>query len=158
MTRDSLKAALASALGLGLSPFASGTCGTLLGVLLHLLIVLLVPEPLRLYALLLAFSLTVLLALYLAPWAINYWQSDDPGSFVLDEVAGYLLVFLLYRPAHPWPAALWGFLLFRFFDIVKIPPARQCERHLPGAWGIILDDLVAAVQAALALYLFHWLT
>ena len=49
-----------------------------------------------------------------------------------------------------WKVALLGFLMFRVFDIVKPPPARQLERA-HGGWGIMLDDLAAGVYAALVL-------
>ena len=55
-----------------------------------------------------------------------------------------------------WPAALAGFLLFRVFDIVKPPPARQLERA-HGGWGIMLDDLAAGVYAWAVLAGLIWL-
>jgi phosphatidylglycerophosphatase A len=90
------------------------------------------------------------LNLALAPWAIAHFGSKDPGKFVLDEAAGICLT-ILFLPVHPgWMGAgitlLAAFIAFRFFDITKIPPARQLE-HLPGGWGILMDDLAAAVYA-----------
>jgi phosphatidylglycerophosphatase A len=68
---------------------------------------------------------------------------------VLDEAAGICLTALLV-PIHPRGTGYWTllavFVTFRVFDIVKLPPARQLER-LPGGWGILLDDLAAAVFA-----------
>ena len=72
----------------------------------------------------------------------------DPGSVVIDEVVGMLITFV-------WIAAtpkrlLIGFLLFRFFDILKPPPIRWSE-HFPDGIGIVLDDVIAAVYANLIL-------
>ena len=66
--------------------------------------------------------------------------TTDPGPVVIDEVMG-MCVTLVGAPLT-WPTALAGFLLFRVFDIVKPPPARQLERA-HGGWGIMLDDLAA---------------
>jgi hypothetical protein len=81
----------------------------------------------------------------------------DPGHFVLDEIAGYLMVPLLLPQGTLWQVGFWGFLLFRVFDIIKIPPARQIDRNLHGPWGILLDDLVSGAYAALVLYAYRWL-
>ncbi len=78
---------------------------------------------------------------------------EDPGIVVVDEVAGMLLT-LLWVPLT-WPTALVGFLAFRVFDIIKPFPARRSER-LPGGWGIMADDLIAAVYAAVVVRLMWW--
>jgi phosphatidylglycerophosphatase A len=75
----------------------------------------------------------------------------DPGAIVLDEVAAMALTLLVVPPAARTPATVAAaFLLFRFFDITKPPPARQCER-LPAGLGIMADDWAAAAWAAVAL-------
>jgi phosphatidylglycerophosphatase A len=82
----------------------------------------------------------------------------DPKEVVADETAGQcipLLVVPLLAPPGLWHAALavgLAFLLFRIFDIAKVWPASALQR-LPGAWGILLDDLVAGVYAGAALWL-----
>lgn len=83
----------------------------------------------------------------------------DPGLVVADEVAG-MAIMLLWLPDAPTTVAgvqvpWWGplaaaFLLFRFLDIVKLPPARGLQ-SLSGGWGILIDDLVAAAQGWLLL-------
>jgi phosphatidylglycerophosphatase A len=75
--------------------------------------------------------------------------SKDPGAVVVDEVAAQWLV-LLAAPADPLSWAL-AFLLFRIFDIWKPWPVRWADRHIAGGLGIMLDDLLAAVYAALVL-------
>lgn len=79
---------------------------------------------------------------------------EDPGFVVIDEVAGQWVV-LAAAPLDPGHA-LVGFALFRIFDIVKPPPARQLER-LHGGTGIMLDDLAAGIYGALMMLLLrHW--
>jgi phosphatidylglycerophosphatase A len=82
-------------------------------------------------------------------------ERPDPGHVVIDEVAGQWIALLFSRVnlSH----LLAGFLLFRLFDIVKPWPARRLE-HLPGGWGIVLDDVAAGVYALLLmLALNHWI-
>jgi phosphatidylglycerophosphatase A len=82
-------------------------------------------------------------------------ERPDPGHVVIDEVAGQWIALSFSRVnlSH----LLAGFLLFRLFDIVKPWPARKLE-HLPGGWGIMLDDVAAGVYALLLmLALNHWI-
>ena len=72
----------------------------------------------------------------------------DPGPVVLDEAAGICLTLLFQPFKHGAWVFVAGFLAFRLFDITKPPPARQLEK-LPAGWGILLDDLAAAVYANL---------
>jgi len=89
------------------------------------------------------------LCVWLGRWATEYYARKDPGACVLDEGAGICLT-ALFLPACPGHQMYWvlaGVLVaFRIFDIVKLPPAKQLER-LPYGWGILLDDLAAAVYA-----------
>jgi len=87
--------------------------------------------------------------------------ASDPGPIVIDEVAGQWLTYLVALPFLPFLAsktliifAVAGFLLFRFFDVVKPWPIRACEK-LPGGIGIVADDLAAGYFAAFAL-LIGW--
>lgn len=154
---DRFAFAMSTGLWTGLAPFAPGTCGTLPGVILHLLAAWLIPPAWLKPALLFLFAAACLASLRFAPWAMAFWDTDDPKHFVLDEVAGYLLTILLFVPPAPLlPTALWGFLLFRLFDVLKPPPAGWIDRHMKGPTGILMDDLAAAVLAAGCLYLLRW--
>jgi len=108
--------------------------------------------------------------------AARFWQQKDPQRVVIDEVSGQHLTLILgcgipvpWRTAEipltgfpfgqvtvhavlSWKYLLLGFILFRLFDIWKPFPVRQAE-SLPGGWGIMADDWVAAVYAAIGLWI-----
>ncbi len=145
-------ALLATGFGLGLSPVAPGTVGTLLGIPLALAIA---PLPVLAQALLL-----------LALFALGVWVCADTsrrlgvhdhGGIVWDEVVGYLIAV-----AGLPPTALWlglGFLFFRLFDIWKPWPIRILDRRLKGGLGIMLDDVLAGLYAWICLQATaRWLT
>jgi len=84
----------------------------------------------------------------------HYLGAEDPQCVVIDEVSGQHIALLLGLGLHlfNWKYLLLGFILFRVFDIWKPFPVRQLEK-LPGGWGIMADDWMAAVYAALVLRL-----
>ncbi|RLB82835.1 MAG: phosphatidylglycerophosphatase A [Deltaproteobacteria bacterium] len=154
--KNLLNIALASALGLGLSPIMPGTFGAMLGVFFHVFIISFFPSNIQLAALLIIFLIICTGNNVLTPWAENYWQCKDPKQFVLDEAAGYLLVPILFHHGKSWQIILWGFFFFRVYDIIKMPVARQIDQKMQGSWGILLDDLVSALYAVLTMYLLWW--
>lgn len=79
----------------------------------------------------------------------------DPGPVVWDEFATVPLVFLLV-PMSTWWIALVGFGLHRLFDITKPWPCKRLEQ-LPGGWGIMMDDVAAAIYGAVVLWGLSWL-
>lgn len=135
---------LATGLGLGFSPLAPGTAGSLLGIPLFYAIAFF-PWPLYLLTAV-AFAC---LAIYLAHEAETLFAQKDSPFIVIDEVAGMLFTCFLVTPTAAHIAA--GFFLFRFFDVVKIFPANWFQRYLPGGLGIVADDLAAGVYANLVL-------
>ncbi len=148
---------IGTACGLGLSPILPGTCGALLGVAVHVGIVLMLPASLQMPALLLAFAIFCAANHLLTDWAETFWGEKDPPHFVLDEVAGYLLVPILFREGSLLKVVLWGFFLFRLLDIFKLlPPARLIDEQLEGPWGVLLDDLVSAGYAAWIMAVIFW--
>ena len=131
--------------GAGLSPWAPGTVGTLLGWALYPLIRTPVSEFVFL-ALLASFFLAGVLAAERTGRALGV---PDHGGIVWDEMVAIWLV-LLFTPA----GLLWQVVavaLFRFFDIAKPPPVRWADRSFKGGFGVMFDDLVAAGYALLAL-------
>jgi phosphatidylglycerophosphatase A len=140
-----LGVAIATAGGSGLFPFAPGTVGSLVGVLIYL--------ATRSWPLAMQAALVLAVAL-VGTWASGvaaaHFGREDPGQVVIDEVAGQLLTLLATGASTA--GIVLGFLLFRVFDIVKPWPARQFERF-PGGYGIMADDLMAGVYAHLLLRL-----
>lgn len=88
-----------------------------------------------------------------APAAIEATGKKDPREVVVDEVAGQAVTFIGISAVGANQiliTAVLGFLLFRFFDIVKPFPARKAEK-LPDGWGVLADDLVTGIYAAIVL-------
>jgi phosphatidylglycerophosphatase A len=141
--------------GLGYIPFASGTFGTLPAVGMFVVVAALAPAE-WLPWLLAAMTLVASAAcVAIGNWAEGVWGRKDPGRFTLDEIAGYLLTVLLFHPPLTRQMVAWTFLVTRMLDIVKPFPARHSER-LPGGWGILLDDLISSVYAAIILYALNY--
>src|SRR5947209_534073 len=145
---------LATGGGVGFVPWAPGTFGTLVGLPLAWAIALL-PSWGRAPAILGMLALGV----PICSIAARRLGSKDPGAVVWDEIAAMPVVFCLTsfdRPAGSLAAVLaLGFGFFRLFDIAKPPPCRWLE-HLPGGWGIMADDLGAAIYAGLCLHGSLW--
>ena len=135
-----------STFGLGFLPLVPGTWGSLGGVAIALLL----PAGSWHLAVGIAVLAASALTVALGPAAQRAAGREDPQQVVMDEVAG-VLVTLAVVPAMAPLQVGFGFLFFRAFDILKPPPARWLER-LPGGWGILLDDLAAALYAMAALW------
>ena len=140
---------VASGFGAGLSPWAPGTAGTLLAVPLVWAL-----RELPLSAWVAMAALGFFVGVFVSARVVARLQLKDPGMIVWDEVVGFMIT-MLWVPVTPLSLAL-GFLLFRVFDIVKPPPARQLER-LPHGWGVMADDAMAGVYAGLVLSGVLWL-
>lgn len=151
-----LRVMLATSFGFGFSPFAPGTAGTIPAVLVYILIAQIPDARVQMWLIACALVVSCFLTVALGHWAERHWGKKDPRNLVIDEVAGYFLVVLLFRVENVWLTAVWAFLAARFFDIVKPPPARQLEA-LPAGWGMLLDDLAASFYAVLFLYLAAWI-
>ena len=143
MRRD-LRFWIATGLGSGLFPVAPGTAGSTVALGLFWVTTRSGVGWLPV----LAFAVLVLAGLWSAGAAARQLGQKDPGAIVIDEFAGQFLA-LLALP-HSWRVLVAGFLLFRLFDIIKPPPARRFEA-LPGATGIMADDLVAGLYVNLLL-------
>ncbi len=144
---DRLIRIAATGLGSGLSPFAPGTAGTLVGIPVYMIFSRF-PWPLYLLSIV-AFSL---FAVYVSQEAEKIYNEKDPGRIVIDEIAGFQVTMFLVAPT------VWhifcGFILFRAFDIIKPFPIRLCERSLPGGYGVVGDDIAAGMYGNIILLLF----
>lgn len=134
---------LATWFGCGLSPIAPGTVGTLAALPLWLL--LREGGPWVVFA---AAVAVTLVGVWSAGVVARADALKDPQIVVIDEVAGVL--FALAGAPQSAAGILGAVVLFRIFDMTKPFPARRAE-NLPGGWGIVVDDVVAGLQAALVL-------
>jgi phosphatidylglycerophosphatase A len=162
--KDYLALAIATC-GVGYLPLAPGTWGSLVGIgcylLLRYVVIQLFPAaPFRNlgidpYGFRIFLFQFILLAVVVAISVIGAWaatrdeklsQRKDPGIVVIDEVAGQMFTFFIVLDFLGPRWILLGFILFRFFDIVKPYPARRIEA-MPGGLGVIGDDLIAGLYA-----------
>ena len=139
---------IATWFGCGYVPVAPGTAGSAAALAIGFL--------LREYAGWGAvhFALLAVALCWPAAWAAGAlakrMDKEDPGIVVVDEVLGQWVT-LAGISSYNWRSWLAAFLLFRLFDILKPPPIRRLE-GLPGGAGIVADDVLAGVYAALLLY------
>ena len=150
MGRPPLLATLvATALGAGFLPIAPGTWGTAVAVPLA--------WALDHYGNL-VFALVALGVIVVGSFAADVYcratGRHDNQQVVIDEVAGYLVTMLLVP--RTTGNLLAGFFLFRLFDIWKPPPVRWVDRHVGGGFGVVADDVAAAVYGALCMWLLHY--
>jgi phosphatidylglycerophosphatase A len=166
--------AIATGLGIGYFPVAPGTGGALEGVAITFGILRVAnkwvpatPAPQHIWAAnapmasffanqLWASILIAAFGLVAASRAAIYLRAKDPQNIVIDEVSGQMIAYLGIVSAGPilnsWKYLLLGFILFRVFDIWKPFPARRAE-DLRGGWGIMADDWIAGIYAAILLWL-----
>jgi phosphatidylglycerophosphatase A len=141
---------LASGFGTGYLPYCPGTFGTLIALPISLLVNRIALEEPWLGAISLAGLAAI--ALWLADQAARILGTKDPQTVTIDEIAGFALAsFLTVTLA----GLVIAFVLFRFFDIAKIFPARRLEA-LSGGAGIVLDDMLAGLYTFLILRLLSW--
>ena len=131
---------MATGLGTGYAPIWPGTFGTLPALVLVWFV----------FGLGIIWQMVATLVLFgLSVWFAGLAEElprfgHDARKIVIDEWAG-MAVSALVLP-HTIGAYLVAFFAFRLFDVVKLPPAAQCEK-LPGGWGVTMDDIAAGVQA-----------
>jgi phosphatidylglycerophosphatase A len=104
------------------------------------------------YAIYVIVVLVALLGVIVASRAAKFAGKKDPQFVVIDEVSGQMIAYFSPFTLLNWKSFLLGFILFRVFDIWKPFPARQAE-SLPGGLGIMADDWVAGIYAALGLWI-----
>ncbi|MEK6692974.1 MAG: phosphatidylglycerophosphatase A [Nitrospirota bacterium] len=129
---------------IGYFPVAPGTAGSLIGFLIFWIADL---TPLTLSVIIL---LLFPLGVYVSDKTEKIFEKSDPPEIVLDEVVGtFISVFLLPKKIE---YIIPAFFLFRFFDIVKPYPIRKIDETVKGGFGVMLDDVVAAVYTNLTLH------
>ena len=128
----------------GKVPIAPGTFGTLTGILFVLIFKIINPCYETLYVVAL-----IIFAIWIADMAEKILKQKDPGCIVIDEIAGYVVTMAGISLSIYTIVA--GFILFRFFDIIKPFPVKYFEKKFKGGPGIVLDDLVAGLLSAFVL-------
>ena len=139
----------ATGFGLGYCPVASGTVGTLPGVLIAVLM-----APLAVPAQVVVAAALALAAIPLCDVAERHFGRKDDGRIVADEYLTFPLT-LIGLPREPWVIAM-AFVTARAFDVIKPPPARQLQR-LPGGLGVVVDDVFSSLYSLAANWLLYWL-
>jgi phosphatidylglycerophosphatase A len=136
----------ATGFGVGYSPIAPGTLGTLIAIPVYYFLSE-IPSPLYEITLIGFFFLSV----WIAENAETFFGKKDDPRIVIDEVIGFLITMLWIPKTTRF--IIIGFFLFRFFDILKPFPIRRLERRLKGGFGVVLDDVMAGVYANIVLHL-----
>lgn len=138
---------IATFFGSGVLRPASGTWGTLAGLVFYLIFENFIPLS--------GWIALIVVSFFLGAWASHITGEEigvhDHSSLVIDEVFAIWLVLIAVPPSFCWQCA--AFVAFRFFDIVKIQPAKYFDTssRWHNGWGVMLDDLVAAIQAIIVL-------
>lgn len=146
---DRIAMAVATVFGVGYAPVASGTFGSVPGVLLSWGL----GRTGGPWAVVAVLAVLVPVGIWAADRAAALLGATDPKPVVIDEVAGQLVTLAFLPPS--WPALAAGFFVFRALDVWKPFPADKLE-SLPGGSGIMADDLMAGLYGNLLLHLAAW--
>lgn len=136
--------------GSGLAKVAPGTFGTLVGLPLFWLM-----ASYSMSMQLLVIAMLFIIGIYFCEFTGKAIGVIDHGSIVWDEIVAIMLV-LTFTP-HQWQWWLAAFVLFRLFDIWKPYPIRQLEAKFKNGFGVMFDDLLAAIYAIICLQLIIWI-
>jgi phosphatidylglycerophosphatase A len=139
---------MASGFGVGYSPVAPGTLGTLVAIPVYYFLSN-ISSPI--------YEITLVGFFFLSVWisenAEIFFGKKDDQRIVIDEMMGFLITMLWVPKTIRF--IIIGFLLFRFFDILKPFPIRRLERRLKGGFGVVLDDVMAGVYGNIILHFLY---
>ena len=135
--------------GLGNYTKMPGTLGSIAGIFLGILLLSFFPIKLV--------FIIFLLLLAISFYAIKIYQKEvgksDKSEIIIDEVLGQILVLMFIK--LEFLDVLLAFILFRFFDIIKIFPANIVDKKYSNHYGVIFDDIIAAIQALVVIFIFN---
>ncbi len=165
---DLLAVFIATGGGAGVIPFGPGTWGSLVGLLMAYGLIAAFNQNVALLqnALIIVSLFLALIGIWAGTRAETIFDRKDAGQIVIDEVCGQVIAFVFIAPFLPILAKFggqwrwWlipGFLLFRAFDIFKPYPINRLQ-SLTGGVGVMMDDIVAGIYAAVLMSLALWLT
>ena len=139
---------LATGFGVGYSPVAPGTLGTLIAVVVYYFFSNILSP---------VYEITLVGFFFLSVWisenAERFFGKRDDQRIIIDEVIGFLITMLWVPKTILF--VIIGFFLFRFFDILKPFPIRRLEKGFKGGFGVVLDDVVAGVYANIMIRLIY---
>jgi phosphatidylglycerophosphatase A len=138
---------LATFFGAGFFPLAPGTLTSLIVVILYKFFLYNLSWPVYLLIFLCLFFIGVFVSTHYS----TELGKTDPRKIVIDEACGQFIV--LFQMPTSWFLLLLGFFLFRLFDIIKPYPIRKVE-NLKKGWGIMLDDILAAIYTIIIIRIF----
>jgi len=139
--------AISSGLGVGYSPYAPGTCASVLGLFIFFFTTYFLNQPSLLFQISCAICLTII-GIIISDMTSRLLNVKDPSIVVIDEITGIVITLIGHEPdpLH----LLTGLVLFRILDIFKPFPIRQME-SLKGGIGIMADDIMAGLLANILL-------
>lgn len=132
--------------GAGHAPFAPGTFGTLATMPI---IIAIIKFQIPIYLLIPFYVTTFIFSTFLIDYVQKKQKLEDPSWIVIDEVLG-VLVATPFIIEDTWWHYLLIFILFRIFDISKLPPINLIDRKMKNGFGVIFDDIVAGVYTAIS--------
>jgi phosphatidylglycerophosphatase A len=135
---------------IGLIPFAPGTFGSILGLLFYFFM-----SGLHLLPAFFLMIFFIIIAVRVSGAAEKILEKKDPGSIVIDEIAGMAVTF--YALPLNLMIGITGFIVFRFFDILKPFPIKYLESKFKGGVGIVIDDVVAGIMGNIVLHIIVYL-
>jgi phosphatidylglycerophosphatase A len=146
----------ATGFGAGFAPKAPGTFGALEGVAIFLLTLALQLSAQQHFVLLVALNLLIFAAgVWASKRTCEISNLEDPSQVVVDEISGQLIALTPLAFASSTALVIVAFMLFRLFDIFKPYPIRKLE-HLPNGFGVMLDDVLAGIFAAVIIWLVSY--
>ncbi len=151
--KEKLALVIATYFGLGLSPKAPGTVGSIGTLPLAFLLI----YYFGMYGIIAAALPIALIGIYATDVIIRNSADKDPGKVVVDEVVGQLLAFLFVADALKGNTADWwiylvGLAAFRFFDIKKMGPVKWFDSKMKNAFGVMMDDVCAGLLASVVVW------
>ena len=137
--------------GIGYSPIAPGTIGSIFSIVFFYLLIKFVSYSF----LVIIFLIILFISLKLIEKYSNLLKSHDSSTIVIDEFLGLFLIILFYdylKFTNDFIMFLLILILFRFFDILKIFPINWVDKNIKNSFGVVLDDLLAGVYSIIVLY------
>ena len=148
---DKLILFLATGFYSGYAPKAPGTVGSLVAIAPFFLL-----QQLPIWGYILAVTVAILIGIAICHMADQLMQSHDNKAIVWDEFCGLWIA--LFMLPDGWHWILIGFVLFRFFDIIKPFPISWLDKRIEGGLGVMIDDVVAGLFALIGIQLLVYFT